>query len=125
MHQESEHTVVIREIVPNLEPVNVKRLQEWQLAFSQTQALAVRYIETVFRAGCKVDPALEQRILQFICFFLEQSQQFILFLNTLAAESNAVRKNPVALTVIAHIRRESEYFIGKAQTVLYANGGKC
>lgn len=118
-HQESEHTVVIREVVSNLEPVYINKLQEWQQAFAQTEGLVVRYIETVIRAGCVINPVLEQQILQLICFCIEQSQQFIQFLNTLATESKAVSRNPVALTVIAHIRRESEYFIGIAQTILH------
>lgn len=121
--QESEHPVVIREIVSNLERVYVKRLQEWEQAFCQTHGMVVRYIETVIRAGCVINPTLKQQILQLICFCIEQSKQFIQFLNTLATESEAVRNNPVALTVIGHIRRESQYFIGIAQTVLYAK--KC
>lgn len=122
-HQESEHTVVIREVLPGLDPAYVEKLQDWQLAFSQAEGMARRFIETVIRAG-SVDPALEQQIKNFIRFSLEQSQQFILFLNELSAKSEAVRNNPVALTVINHIRRESEYFIGIAQTILYAQNPK-
>ncbi len=119
-HQESEHTVVIREIVIGLEHDYVEKLKNWQLAFSQTEDTVIRYIETVIRAGSTVDAALEQQILQLVCFCLEQSQQFIIFLNELTVKSEAVRNNPVALTVISHIRRESEYFIGIAQTISYS-----
>ncbi len=41
-HQESEHTVVIREIVPGLENDHVEKLKKWQLAFSQTEDMVVR-----------------------------------------------------------------------------------
>lgn len=117
--QETEHTVVIREITPGLEKEYVEQLQQWQLAFTQTRGLVIRYIETVIRAGGVVTPEMEQQILKLINYCLEQSQQFIKLLDTLLADSNAVKKNPVAQTVIKHIRRESEYFIGIAQTILY------
>lgn len=117
--QESEHTVVIREITPDLEKVYVDKLKEWQEAFSQTRGVVIRYIETVVRAGEAIDQTLEKQIVELIKFCIDQSQQFINFLNMLAAESSAVNSNTIALSVVAHIRRESEYFIGIAQTILY------
>jgi len=110
--QEAEHTVVIRQIVSNLEPRYVALLQEWEQAFTQTEGVAVKYIEAVTRANFNVSPALEQQIKQFIQYALNQSQNFILFLNEMTAQSDAVRNNPVAVVVINHIRRESEYFSG-------------
>ena len=57
---------------------------------------------------------MEQRIVQFIRYAIEQSRKFIELLDELSASSAAVRKNPVVQVVINHIRRESEYFIGIA-----------
>ena len=116
--QEAEHTVVIREVVPNLESQFVSELEEFQRRFEKTKGRVVRYIETVIRSKGHISPGLEQEILKLIEFAIRESQQFIHFLNRMLAESSAVRSNPTAQVVINHIRRESEYFIGIAQTIL-------
>lgn len=116
--QESEHTVVIRNIVPGLEEEYVRQLQNWELALSQTQATAERYLEAVNRSGSCISPQLRRQILEFINCSICQSQEFVQFLNLISFRSAAVRDNPVALTVIDHIRRESEYFIGIAMAGL-------
>lgn len=116
--QESEHTVVIRKIAEGLEDEYVKQLEKWELIFSQTQATAVKYVEAVIRSGSYISPQLHQQIIQFINFCICQSQNFIMFLNTIASKSTAIRDNPVAITVVDHIRRESEYFIGIAMVAI-------
>jgi hypothetical protein len=116
--QETEHTQVIRALVPNLEPPFVQALQAWEQALSQTQALFVRYIEIVVRSGHHVSSMLYNEMMQLVCFALQQSQQFIQLLNQLGLESNALKNNPTAFTVLNHIRRESEYFIGIAEALL-------
>jgi hypothetical protein len=113
-HQETEHTVVIRTIAPNLEDEYVEQLQNWEQVFSQTQATAVRYVEAVIRSGSHISPQLQRQIMQFINFCIRQSQDFVMFLNLISSESTAIRDNPIATTVVNHIRRESEYFIGIA-----------
>jgi len=122
--QEAEHTVVIRQIVSNLETRYVTLLQEWEQAFTQTEGIAVKYIEAVTRANFNVSPALEQQIIQFIQYALSQSQNFILLLNEMISQSEAVRNNQVALVVINHIRRESEYFSGIVTAFLNLVGYK-
>lgn len=121
--QEAEHTVVIRELVNNLEPEFVNQLEKFEESFNRTKGMVVRYIETVVRSKGRISPTIEKQILELIDYCLRQSQQFIRLLNRLLTESRAVRGNMVAATVINHIRRESEYFIGIAQTVL-AQAGK-
>lgn len=59
-HQEAEHTVVIRELVKNLEQEYVNTLKEWERAFTETHQLVVRYIETVNRSMGQITPALYQ-----------------------------------------------------------------
>lgn len=117
--QEAEHTVVIREVVTNLELEFLRQLEQYNLAFHQTKGEVVRFIETVIRSKGSISPSLEQEILRLINFALRQSQQFVMFLNRMLTESQAVRHNLTAQVVINHIRRESEYFIGIAQTILY------
>jgi predicted TIM-barrel fold metal-dependent hydrolase len=111
-HQEGEHTVVIRQIAGNLEENFVEELKEWEQAFAQTEAVAVRYIEAVIRSKREISPALLENIRKFTVYAKNQSLSFVAFLNQLAAESEAIRNNPVAGVVINHIRRESEYLIG-------------
>jgi hypothetical protein len=117
--QETEHTEVIRALVTNLEPQYVQALEVWEQAFSQTEGLFTRYIEAVIRSGHQISPELHGQIMQLVCFAAEQSQQFVLFLNYLLANSQPIKTNQTAVVVVNHIRRESEYFIGIAESLLY------
>jgi len=117
--QEAEHTVVIRKIVKDLEEEFINQLECFEKSFNKTEGIVVMYIETLIRSKCNVDPIIIQQIMELISFALQQSQQFIVLLEQILAESKGVIDNPVAVTVINHILRESEYFIGIAQTILY------
>jgi len=117
--QELEHTQVIPAAVPNLEPQFIESLQAWGEAFARTHAMFVQYIETVIRGGQYLQPQFYQQVLSLVHYALQESQQFIAFLNQLGTESNAIKNNPTAVTILNHIRRESEYFIGIAQALLY------
>jgi hypothetical protein len=117
-HQETEHTVVIRQIVPNLEPEYVEALQKWEEVFAQTKGAIVKYIELLTRSADHISQATEGEILQLIHCTIQQSQEFINFLHQLVTGSAAVQANPTAITVINHIRRESEYYIGIASAVI-------
>ncbi|MED4311592.1 DUF2935 domain-containing protein [Heyndrickxia coagulans] len=118
-HQEEEHTIVIRELVRNLEQKYVEALQGWEKAFSEAHHRVIRYIETVNRSNGQVSQALYQDILQLTQFCLQQSEQFIRFCRTLMEASEPISTNPTAKVVLNHIIVESEYFIGVAQTILY------
>ncbi|MGO1370108.1 MAG: DUF2935 domain-containing protein, partial [Senegalia sp. (in: firmicutes)] len=54
----------------------------------------------------------------FIEFSINQSLSFVEYLNILVAESKAVSNNEIAVVVINHIRRESEYLIGIIKAAL-------
>ena len=118
-HQEEEHTVVIRELVPDLETQYVQALAQWEKDFAAAHQQVVRYIETVNRSKGQVSPRLYQDILQLISFCLTQSQQFINFCRSLMEDSAPISSNSTAKVVLNHIIVESEYFIGVAQTILY------
>ena len=96
----------------------IEQLKNWQLAFSEAHGMAVRYIESVIREKGHISPGLMENIRQFASFACSQSMNFISFLNQMVAESQAIRNNDVAVVVIDHIRRESEYFIGILTTAL-------
>lgn len=118
-HQEEEHTVVIRELVKNLEKHFVEALENWEREFSKAHQRIVRYIETVNRSKGQITPTLYQDVLQLTTFSLEQSERFIEFCRQLKTESKPIRENLTAVVVLNHIIAESEYFIGIAQTILY------
>ncbi|HHW22885.1 MAG TPA: DUF2935 domain-containing protein [Clostridiaceae bacterium] len=121
-HQEAEHTVVIRQIEPNLEQMFVMQLQQYELSFNQAKGNTVKYIETLARSRGNISRSMLQELVRFLEKAIDQSKQFIILLDQILSESNAVKNNPVAPVVINHIRRESEYFIGIMQAVLdYAN----
>jgi hypothetical protein len=117
--QEAEHTVVIREIVPGLEANYVNRLQVFERAFEQTEQKAVQLTETVIRSQAQLNPAITEHIMEFLHYALQESEQFTNFLRNLLTASDVVSNNMVAQVVINHIIRESEYFIGITQTILY------
>ncbi|MBB6284968.1 DUF2935 domain-containing protein [Geobacillus subterraneus] len=118
-HQEEEHTVVIRELASGLEAPYVDALKKWEEALSVTHQQAVRYIESVIRAGYYVPDQLHQQVLHFVSFCLQQSLQFIELCRQVKTNSAVVAQNPTAKVVLDHIIRESEYFIGIAQLLLY------
>jgi hypothetical protein len=118
-HQEEEHTVVIRELVQDLEPQYHEELKKWEQALNETHQRVVRYIESVIRSGNVISPRLHTDVMQLVAFCLEQSLQFVKLCNTIKNQSQAVQKNLTAKVVINHIIRESEYFIGIAQALMY------
>jgi type III secretion system FlhB-like substrate exporter len=117
-HQEEEHTVVIRELVPNLEGNFVDALKQWEAAIAQTHQQVIRYIESVVRLGTYVPNELYHQVLQLVSFCLQQSQAFIQLCEQIKSQSNAVSQNQTAKVVLNHIIRESEYFTGIAQALL-------
>lgn len=116
--QEEEHTVVIRSLTADLEEEYIMALKDWEQAFAQAEGLAARYVEAVIRDNYYVSDRLMKQIQEFIVFSINQSQQFIQFLNKMSSDSSAIRGNQTIIVVINHIRRESEYFIGIAEAYL-------
>ncbi|WP_309122016.1 DUF2935 domain-containing protein [Paenibacillus sp.] len=119
-HQEEEHTVVIRELVAGLEQPYVDALEQWENVLSATHQTVVRFIESVVRSGGVLSPALHQEVMKLVHACLNQSLQFIEFCRHVKENSAPVQSNPTAVVVINHIIRESEYFVGIAQTLLYS-----
>ena len=116
--QEEEHTVVIREALNNLEEQYVDALKQWEQALSVTHQKVVSYVESVNRSDY-VYEELQAQVLQLVAFCLEESQQFIELCRQIKVNSAAAKDNVFAKTLLDHIIRESEYFIGIARVVLY------
>ncbi len=117
-HQEKEHTVVIRQIASNLEREYIENLKKWEESFAKTKGRVVSLIEAVNRARGNISPEIYQEIMQMISFSSHQSKKFIKFLHTLKIESKAVKDNFITITVINHIKRESEYYVGVTKAIL-------
>jgi superoxide dismutase, Fe-Mn family len=116
--QEKEHTVVIRELVPNLEPEYVKVLEKWEPIFAKTEHEAVQWTEAVLRSPAGITPYIQMQIEGLLQASIKQSNAFISQLAYMAAHSRAVKAYPTAPVVINHIIRESEYFLGVLQAFL-------
>jgi hypothetical protein len=116
--QESEHTVVIRELVGDLEEEFVEKLIEFQQVFSSTEATIVQVFERLNRSCYNLSPEMIQNIRYIIETTVQQSRAFVAFLSNLIRQSAAVKSNVTAGVVINHIIRESEYYIGIANTYL-------
>nr|WP_272495850.1 DUF2935 domain-containing protein [Bacillus pinisoli] len=119
-HQEEEHTVVIRELVKDLESEYVNALIEWEKVLANTHQTVVRWIETVIRSGQTLSPTLYQEVLKLVKYCLDESLHFIQFCQYIKNNSEPIKNNPTAKVVLDHIIRESEYFVGIAQTLLYS-----
>ncbi|QQZ09972.1 DUF2935 domain-containing protein [Heyndrickxia vini] len=118
--QEEEHTIVIRELVKDLEDEYVDALLAWEQAFAKTHSRVVAFIETTIRMTGTFTYELYRELTTLVSFCLEQSNQFIAFCNQLIEESAPIKNNPTAKVVMKHIIDESEYFVGIAQAVLYS-----
>lgn len=119
--QESEHTDVIMEVVPDLEDEYVTKLEEYKEIFNSTNARITQYMETAVNCHNVMSPEMTQDIVNIINLAIRQSQVFINFLSMLLRDSDAVKNNPTAVVVFNHIRRESEYFIGIVTAFLSAS----
>lgn len=114
--QEEEHTVVIRVALPDLEPEFVEALQQWEQALASTRQRVISYIESVIRSPY-VYEQLHREVMELVTFCLGESENFIALCRQIKRESAAAQA-PIAQTVLDHIIRESEYFIGIARVVL-------
>ncbi|GIO87508.1 hypothetical protein J25TS5_44400 [Paenibacillus faecis] len=116
--QENEHTDVIKAIIPGLEPMFVKLLDEWKQVFAATQEAADRLLQHALaskEAAC--DPRLIRETERILEVSFRQSQEFIRQLYYLLDQSAAAKAAPLAKTVLLHIIRESEYFLGVLETL--------
>jgi Fe-Mn family superoxide dismutase len=115
--QEKEHTVVIRTLVPQLEKPYVGALEDWEAVFEKTEMIAGQWIEWALRTHNPGDPIFQEQLTHLLQSSMAQSQAFIQLLFDMERRSVPIRTNPVVETVIEHIIRESEYFLGVLQAL--------
>ncbi|WP_372660450.1 Fe-Mn family superoxide dismutase [Cohnella sp.] len=110
--QEMEHTEVIRALIPGLEAPYVRLLQDWENVFAKTLELAQAALRAALsNPGYPLPPKWAELLPRLVNDSLRQSREFIRHLQLVQEQSAAVRAMPLAPTVLAHIRRESEYFV--------------
>ncbi|WP_410770834.1 Fe-Mn family superoxide dismutase [Fontibacillus sp. BL9] len=116
--QETEHTDVIKAIIPTLEPNFVKLLDEWKQVFASTQEAADRLLQYgVASKEAACDPQLIKETERILEASVRQSKEFIRQLYFILDQSAAAKSIPLAKTVLLHIIRESEYFLGVLETL--------
>lgn len=117
--QEEEHVEVIKAIVPSLEPVYVKLLDEWAKVFKDTFEAADALLKHSLSPDhpSPASPELIAQTEKLLAVSFRQSREWIRQLNSLMMQSAAVQSTPLAKTVLMHIIRESEYFLGVLDTL--------
>ncbi len=118
MHQQVEHTQVIQAVTPNLEPEYVTKLQQYGLEFGSNHAEVVKYIESATRSKGMVSNSIKMGMMEAIKQSINLSGMFVTFLQDMLQKSAVVKANQTSQTVIHHIIRESQYFIGIDQLIL-------
>lgn len=117
--QEMEHTVVIRQIVPNLEQPYVELLKAWEPIFARTEKIAQRVLQTALICPTDLSPAIAKQTDALLQVSALQSRTFVAQLTHLLTASPAAAASPIAVTVIHHIIRESDYFLCVLATLVH------
>lgn len=117
--QEKEHTDVIQAIVPKLEENYVKLLNEWKHVFAETEHAANHLLQYGLSSKQAVtNPQFIQETERILQASTKQSREFIKQLYYMLDQSKAVQAAaPLSTTVLLHIIRESEYFLGVLDTL--------
>lgn len=115
--QETEHTEVIKALVPKLEEPYVKLLDEWAVVFGATEQAARHLLEAALSSSPPDPLELIQETEKLLYISCMQSHEFIRQLYAIMEASSAVKAVPLAVTVFLHIIRESEYFLAVLETL--------
>jgi hypothetical protein len=117
-HQEAEHAGLIPVVTPNLETQYTQKLERFGLELSHMNSEAVKYTQSVNRSKGAVSRRLKIQMLDFIKQCVTQSQQFNALMGEMLQNSQAVRASAPSQTVLHHMIRESQYFIGIDQLII-------
>ncbi|WP_256761720.1 Fe-Mn family superoxide dismutase [Cohnella sp. WQ 127256] len=111
--QEQEHAVVIRSLIPELEPTYVKLLVDWENVFVQTREYAQRAKDVTeaepYRVSSPEWAGLFPKLLEDS---LNQSREFSRQLQLLPEHSVVISQMDDSHLLLTYIHRQSEYFSG-------------
>ncbi|MBW7457522.1 Fe-Mn family superoxide dismutase [Paenibacillus sepulcri] len=117
--QEKEHTAVIREIIPHLEPAYVQLLQAWEPIFARTEQMAEKLLMAALANPEDIPPDLVKSSEELLKVSALQSRKFVAQLTKMLEDSAAAASSPFAGIVIRHIIRESDYFLCVLESLLH------
>ena len=117
-HQEAEHTDLIPVVTQGLESNYVQRLEQYGTEMRQLNAETVKYIASITRSKGMVSRELKIQMQSLVKQCVEQSRHFVGFMTEMLHNSHAVRSNKTSQSLIHHMLRESQYFIGIDQLIL-------
>ncbi|MGG1311676.1 MULTISPECIES: superoxide dismutase [Cohnella] len=109
--RERNGTILIRQRIPDLEPVYAKLLHDWQIVFERTAAVAQ------FSLNAAAPDAREfplQGALHYPDLAKEadrQSDEYIRHLQTIRRNSEAVRRNPAGAAILEQLAAESGRYL--------------
>ncbi|WP_379127687.1 Fe-Mn family superoxide dismutase [Paenibacillus sp. sgz500958] len=118
--QEKEHTAVIKALLPNLEEPYVKLLEKWAIVFGATEDAARVLLEAAINPSPPGNEVLLAETRQLLLISCNQSHEFIRQLYAMMEASAAVKAMPLAVTVLLHIIRESQYFLDVLEGLTYS-----
>ncbi len=118
MHQQVEHTQVIKAVTPNLESTYANMLDQFGNEFQSIHGEVVKYTESAIRSKAMPGNNIKLGMIETIKKCINLSAEFVGFLQDMLQNSQAVKSNQTSMTVIHHIIRESQYFIGIDQLIL-------
>ncbi|RED63117.1 Fe-Mn family superoxide dismutase [Cohnella lupini] len=109
--QEQEHAVVIRSLVPGLEPPYAKLLIDWENVFAKTREYALQsHFIAEANPSRSVSSEWEALLPQLLEDSLSQSREFSRQLQLLPEHSLALSQMPDSSLALTYISRQSEYF---------------
>ncbi|WP_028594696.1 Fe-Mn family superoxide dismutase [Paenibacillus assamensis] len=116
-NQEKEHAVLIRSVVPELEPSFSQVLTEWEHVFAKTEETARGWLHNCISSDTRWDNSLLTQIDQLLGASVQQSEHFIQQLEHIKQYSQAVRYTSAAPLLCAHVVRESYVFVSVTKSL--------
>ena len=111
-HQETEHAGLIPQVTPNLEPEYAKALEQYATELDLMHSEVVKNIASFTRSEGNISPEMQTHMLDVVRQCIEQSSAFVALMVEMLRSSPAVQASQSSQTVIKHMIRESQYFIG-------------
>ncbi|BBI35751.1 Fe-Mn family superoxide dismutase [Cohnella abietis] len=110
--QEIEHIIVIRSLVPDLEPAYMQLLADWENVFEKTQEYAERAKQHAVANERSLPSDWATLLPKLLEDSLEQSREFSRQLQLLPEHSLSVSQSQEKSIVLDYLKRQPEYYNG-------------
>ncbi len=108
---EKEHSLLIRELVPSLEPEYASLLTEWEAVFHRMEHAAQKQMQAAIRFPGEHADVLEPQAEMLARASAAQSAEWCRQLFHMTEQSAALRSRPTAKEMVSHLIKESDYFL--------------